>query len=79
MTMKRLLTASVASLVLIASQASAVAPTLAPLNVSDRAGTTAQTQDELFGLSPLVLALIAAAIIAIIVVASNNDDNPSSP
>jgi hypothetical protein len=76
--MKGLLTAGVASMVLVASQAAAVAPTLAPLNASDRAATPTQTENEMFGLSPLVLALIAAAIIAIIVVANNND-NPSSP
>lgn len=77
--MKRLLTASVAALALIASQASAVAPNLTSLNVTDRTGSQSQTASEFMGLSPWVLALIAAALIGIIYAVSNNNDNPSSP
>ena len=76
--MKRLLAGSVAAMMLVASQASAVAPTLTNLGGADRAAATSQTANEYFGLSPLVLALIAAGLIAIIWVVVDDDD-PSSP
>ena len=76
--MKRLLTAGVAALVLVASQAAAVAPSAANLSVADRAASQSQTANEFQGLNPWVLALIAAGVIAIIIAASNND-SPSSP
>jgi hypothetical protein len=76
--MKRLLTAGVAALVLVASQAAAVAPSIASLNVADRAASQSQTANEFEGMSPWVIAAIVAGIIAIIVAASNND-SPSSP
>ena len=77
--MKRLLTASVAALALMAGQASAVTPTLTSLNVTDRTGSEAQAASEFMGLSPWVLALIAAGLIGIIIAVSNNNDGPSSP
>lgn len=76
--MKRLLTAGVAALVLVASQAAAVAPAASNLNPSDRAASHAQTANEFGNMSPLMLALIIAAIIAAIAALSQND-SPSSP
>lgn len=80
--MKRLLTAGIASLVLVASQAAATAPSMSPLGVADRAGSPAATSNQMegewMGLSPLVWGLIVAGIIVIVVVATD-DDNSSSP
>jgi hypothetical protein len=76
--MKRLLTAGVASLVLVAGQAAASAPSLTQLGMADRAASPSQVQNEMFGLSPLVIGLILAGIIVVVVVATDDDD-PSSP
>ena len=75
--MKRLLTAGVAALVLVASQASAVAPNATTLNVADRAGPAAASSNELWGVRNEILALIALLIAAGVWAIS--EDGSSSP
>ena len=76
--MKRLLTVGAAALVLVASQAAAVAPGVSGLTTADRAAAQSQTANQFEGMSPWVLGAIIVGVVAIIIAVSNND-SPSSP
>jgi hypothetical protein len=74
-----MLTAGLAGLALMASQAAASADNAA-LRVGDRVGGPAESAQQLEGYSPWLLVLAAAVIATIIVVAVNDDnDEPASP
>jgi hypothetical protein len=77
--MRKMLTAGLAGLALMASQAAASANNAA-LRVGDRVGAPTQGAQKLEGVSPFLLIVAAAVIVTIIVVAANDDeDEPASP
>ena len=76
--MRKLLTAAMAGLVLVASQAAASSDSTV-LRVGDRVGGESQAATQLEEISAWWLIAIATAVVIIVVIADDDGDEPASP